>query len=180
MIVTVCGMPGSGKSTLAKLLSSKLGYKHYSTGDFWRQIAKDKGLSPLELNKLAEKTNEIDFEIDNMTKKLSETEDNFVMDSRMAWHFIPKSAKILIKIDLQVAAERIFKDKREEKENTNISETKKTLEKRMNSEKKRYLQLYGVNYVDEKNFDLVLDSTKDNPQVLLEKTLLFLKQKHQA
>ncbi len=60
MIITISGKAGSGKSTIAKQLAKKLGLKHYSTGDFMRQMAKDKGVSLLELSRIAEKDKSID------------------------------------------------------------------------------------------------------------------------
>lgn len=38
MIIFLVGTPLSGKSTLAKSLSSKFGFKHFSTGDYARQL----------------------------------------------------------------------------------------------------------------------------------------------
>ena len=176
MIVTVSGLPGSGKSTLAKSLAKSLGFRHYSSGDFWRQIAKEKGISILELNKLAEKNPALDRELDNRTVRLAEKEDNFVIDSRMAWHFIPKSVKIFAHVDLKEAARRVFMDKRQEKENTSIEETLKSMEKRTESERERYKKLYGADYTDRKNYDLVIDTTKTSPEQALEKALEFVKQ----
>ena len=51
MIITISGTPGSGKSTVAKMIATKLGFKHYSTGDFMRQMAKERGISLEELSK---------------------------------------------------------------------------------------------------------------------------------
>ena len=52
MIIVLGGRAGSGKSTIAKEVAKKLGYKHYSMGDLQRNIAKEKGISLLELGKL--------------------------------------------------------------------------------------------------------------------------------
>ncbi len=178
MIITVAGLPGSGKSTLAKGLAKKLGFTHHSTGDIWRKIAKERNLTPLELNKLAEKAQEIDREVDRGTVELAKQEDNFVMDSRMAWHFIPDCVKIFVEVDLEKAAERIFKDMRsEEKENTSVEKTYEHLHKRMESEKKRYKELYNVDYQDRSNYDLVLNSTHDPIEETLANALEFLQKK---
>ena len=51
MIITISGIAGSGKSTVAKLLAKKLNCKHYSVGDFMRQIAKEKNI-PLRFDEV--------------------------------------------------------------------------------------------------------------------------------
>jgi len=178
LIVTVSGMPGSGKSTLARNLAKALGLRHHSTGELWRKLAAEKGLSPLELNKKAESDERIDREIDERTEKLGKRENDFVMDSRMAWHFIPHSIKIFTKIRPEIAAKRIFKDMREgERENKSEKKTLKSLKKRMKSERKRYKQLYGVDYLDEKNYDFVVNTAKTSIEEAAEKALEFVKQR---
>ena len=179
MIITVAGQPGSGKSTLAKNLAKALGLKHHSTGEIWREIAKERGTTPLKLNKVAESDESIDLELDKRTEKLGKREDNFVMDSRMAWHFIPKSVKIFVKTDLGVVAERIFKDRRkDEKENTSLEKTLENLKSRMESERQRYLKLYGVDYLDGKNYNLVIDNSDASIEETLEKALAFVKSRN--
>jgi cytidylate kinase len=64
MLITVSGPAGSGKSTLAAGLADRLGYDHVSGGDVFRDIAADRGLSPLELNKRAEEDDQIDLDLD--------------------------------------------------------------------------------------------------------------------
>ncbi len=177
MIVTISGMPGSGKSTLARNLAKALGFKHHSAGEFMRQIARERGKSILELSRIAEKDESIDREIDARTKRLAGKEDNFVMDSRLAWHFIPESVKIFVVVDLRAAAARIFKDMRaDEKENTSVEKTRENLERRMKSEVERYKKLYKVDYLDRKNYDFVIDTSDISPKEALGKALGLVKQ----
>jgi cytidylate kinase len=160
LIITISGTPGSGKTTIAKMLAKKLGLKHYSTGSIFRQIAKKKNLTPAQLNKQLEKNKSIDLEIDSFSEKLGKKEKGFVIDSRLAWYFIPHSIKIFLKVNEKIAAKRIFNDlRKEEKENTSLEKTLKVLRERIKSEKKRFKQFYGLNYFDLKNYDIVIDST---------------------
>lgn len=176
MIITITGYPGSGKSTLGKGLAKALGLKHYSAGDFWREIAKEKGLSPTELNKLAEKDKSLDKLVDERTVQLAKKEDNFVMDSRLAWHFIPNSLKIFVKIDLKKAAGRVFKDKRpDEKEQSSLQKTFENLLKRKNLEVERWKKVYGLDYLDEKNYDIIVDTTNSGIEETKEKVLAEIK-----
>ncbi len=167
MIITITGYPGSGKSTLGKGIAKSLGLKHYSAGDFLREIAKERGMSLLQILRKMQEDESIDHEIDKRNQKLGQEEDNFVIDGRMAWHFIPKSVKIFVKIDLNEAAKRIYadclagkKERQNEKENLSLQKTVKNLEERLKLNQEAYKSLYGVDYLDEKNYDIVVDTSK--------------------
>jgi cytidylate kinase len=172
MIITISGNIGSGKSTLAKGIAEKLGMKHYSTGELMRRIAKERGVSLLEISSRAENDESIDREIDAQAAKLGKEEDNFVIDSRLAWHFIPHSIKIFVKLDRKEAARRVFNHMRQdEKENTDVESTLRNIEKREASEVKRYRKLYSFDYLDTKNYDIVIDSTVSSEKETLENAL---------
>ena len=70
MIITVSGKPGAGKTSLAKNLAKRLGYKHHSMGGIRKLMAKEKGLSITEFNKLAEKDPHSDRHVDEFAKRL--------------------------------------------------------------------------------------------------------------
>ena len=89
--ITITGHLGSGKSTIAKMLSKELGFTHYSTGDAQREIARQMGLTTLELNHLADHDASIDEKIDGVFKTLDASGKAYVIDSRLAWHFMPRS-----------------------------------------------------------------------------------------
>ncbi|MBI2133066.1 nucleoside monophosphate kinase, partial [Candidatus Woesearchaeota archaeon] len=54
MIITISGVPGSGKSTVARVVAGKMNLKHISVGDILREIARSRGMTILEISKLAE------------------------------------------------------------------------------------------------------------------------------
>lgn len=160
MIITISGRIGAGKSTAAKVLANKLGFQHHSTGDIMREMAKEKSMSPAEFSKYVETEKSFDKELDEKTIELGKTKDNIVMDSRLAFHFIPDSIKIFLDVRPDVAAERIFKQKRaDEKENISLEDTKENIKLREKSEIKRYQELYGLDYTNKKQFDLVIDTS---------------------
>ena len=161
MIVTINGTPGSGKSTLAKYLAEKLKMRHYSMGDLRRKMALEKGMTIEELNKLGEKEAWTDKEVDEYQKKLGEKEDNFVIDGRLSWHFIPHSIKLLVKVDIKKAAKRVFKENRaSEKKYKNANEVLEEMKERINSDVRRYKKYYGINNLyDIKNYDIIIDTS---------------------
>ena len=173
MIITISGKPGSGKSTIAKLLAEKLNLKHYSTGDFMRKIAKDRNISLIELSEIAESDLSVDQEIDNFSKSLAK-EDNFIIDTRLGYHFIPNSIKIFLDADLDERAKRIQKDKRPD-EPHDFEEIKKEIQRREQSEIQRYREYYNLNPLDPTNFDLLVDTTDLKPEEIIKKVLEFLK-----
>jgi cytidylate kinase len=107
-IITIAGKPGSGKSTTSRLVSEALGFTKFSSGDFFREIANERGIDVLEANKVAEDEREIDHMVDQRLRDLGAAEDNLVIDSRMAWHWMPYSFRVYLDLDLVVAAERII------------------------------------------------------------------------
>jgi len=183
VIVTISGYPGSGKSTLAKAIAEELGYRRHNAGELIRQISKEKGLNLIETHREMEKDLNIDRELDKRTKELGEKEDNFVMEGRLAWYFIPQSIKIFVKIDLDEAAKRVFEDTKagkeeraQESENVTHEQTIENMRQRMESNKMRYEKLYKVNYLNEENYDIVADTTKAGMEETKEKVLNQIKQ----
>lgn len=161
MIISLGGDLGSGKSTLAKKIAEVFGLKHYSMGQLHRDMAIGKGLTLAEHNKQAELNPQIDLEVDNYQKILGEKEDNFVIEGRTSWHFIPHSFKIYLKVSEKIGAERILLAKREgedEKMNDAV-EVLESLKKRKDNEKKRYLEFFGIDISDLNNYDLILDTS---------------------
>jgi cytidylate kinase len=185
MIITISGTPGSGKSTVAKAIAKALKLKHFSAGDFMRALAADKGVSLAELSKEAEKSDKIDKEIDQRNVELFKREDNFVIDSRLAFHFAPKGLKVIkifLTCDTKEAARRIYGDVLSNKRSVESDiKTQKDAEKaiasRMKSEVKRYKKYYGVDYLDDSNYDFVLDTSNISIDGAIGKVLEFIYKK---
>lgn len=171
-IITINGFPGSGKSSAAKGVAKKLGYEHFSSGDLYRKMAADRGLTVEELNYAAEKQKEIDFEVDKLITSLGSEKNNLVMDSRMGFHFIPDSFKVFLDLDPKTAAERTFahirNQGRESQSGASAQEVLEKTLKRRASEQKRYQSLYGVDINDTSQFDLVVDTARHNLDQVIE------------
>ncbi len=161
MIVSISGRPGSGKSAVAKQVAEALHLRHVSAGDFMREMAAERGMSILELSRLAEDGDAIDREIDARTVRLGHELDGFVIDARLGWHFLPGSLKVFLEVRPEVAAERIFAAGRgTERENTDLAGTKLAIESRTASEAQRYRDYYGLDYADHSQYDLVIDTSE--------------------
>ena len=126
-----------------------------------RDIAAQRVVSIDELNTMMEREPALDHEVDAVVRS-KETEHDIVLDSRLAWHWIPGSFKVFLRLDPKTAAERIFKQIQQEgrlsEEFKTEEEVVSSISNRLASEKTRYQELYGVNYLDESHYDLVVDT----------------------
>ena len=165
-VITITGFPGSGKSSTAKSVASLLGYEHFSSGDLFRKMAAERGLSIEEINVTAEKQKEIDLEVDKLLVKMGKEKNDFVIDSRTAFHWIPDSFKVFLDLDPRTAAERTFaqiqKEGRSSQTGASVDEVYENTLKRVESERKRYYNLYKIDITDKTKFDLIVDTKIHN------------------
>ena len=87
--ISIAGSAGSGKTTVGRRLATELAYHYHSTGSLQRATARSMGLTTLQLNRVAESDPGIDEEIDDGLDSLA-GQERLVVDSRMAWHFLPR------------------------------------------------------------------------------------------
>lgn len=175
--ITISGAIGSGKSTVAKMLAQKLGWQYYSTGMAQRKIASEMGITTIELNALAVKDKSIDKRIDAVFKNPPWGDYNCVVDSRLAFHFVPKSFKVCLVVQNEVAGKRIFHDTKRsgEQKYHSITETTKSTTKRHQLELKHFKKNYKLDIDNKENFDLIIDTTHLSPEQVCQVILAGLK-----
>ena len=178
MIITISGQAGSGKSSVAKHLAGVLKLKHYSMGDLRRKMARDRNMSLADLNELGEKKDFTDKQVDQAQEDLGKQEDNFVMDGRLSYYFIPKSIKIYIKAKLRTRAERVYGDERTEERFRDIGDSIASLIERERSDKRRYEKYYDLDCNNELQYDLIIDSTQQSIEEVGEKIISFLQKEN--
>ncbi|HIU68192.1 MAG TPA: cytidylate kinase family protein [Candidatus Caccomorpha excrementavium] len=169
MHITLTGNLGSGKSTICKILKGSYGYEIFSTGTIQRKIADDMGLTTLELNQLMCTDKKYDNLIDDTTMRIAKEnpDKSLIFDSRLAWHFVEESFKVFLSVSLEVAAERVFHDNRGSVESYQSQEdAMEQLRRRAQTEDRRYQELYGLDYFNFNNYNLILDSTYSAPELL--------------
>jgi len=177
--ITISGVIGSGKSTVAKILAKKLGWQYYSTGMAQRQIAEEMGVTTTELNALAVKDKSIDERIDAVFKNPPWGNDNCVVDSRLAFYFVPKSFKVCLTVQYEVAGKRIFHDTMRSGENKyhSILEATEAAKKRHELEIKHFKKNYQIDIDNKDNFDLVIDTTHLSAEQVCQAILATIKEK---
>jgi len=171
-IITIGGRLGSGKSSTGKLLAEKLGYQRFSMGDLQREYAEKLGMDFSTYSEMQKTDHSLDKKVDLYQKEIAQIHDNFVLDSRLGWFFIPNSFKVFLDLPTEIAAGRILTDSQNNpyrRVEVGEFEDKKTIienmERRIDSERVRYKDLYGIeNHFDNKNYDLVIKTDKYNLQ----------------
>jgi CMP/dCMP kinase len=179
MIIAIAGVPGSGKTSVSHIIADHFGWPCYSIGELRGKMAQERGITLDELNALGENESFTDKEVDDYQKRLGETNDNFIIEGRLTWHFIPHAFKILLTCDTHEAASRIFTARKDPNEKRDdevmydcIEQTEDIIKERMASDARRYQKYYGINYLDPSHYDLVVDTTAlPGPEATAEEVL---------
>ncbi|MUV85906.1 AAA family ATPase [Natronomonas sp. CBA1123] len=171
MLVTISGPAGSGKSTAAASLAEALGYEHVSGGDIFRELAADRGLTPLELNKLAEEDDQIDRDLDRRQREIAEERDDVVLESRLAGWMAGEHADFRVWLDapLSIRAERIA-----DREDKSVELARKETKERGDSEALRYREYYNIDIDELGIYDLALNTARLSPEGVLNVVLTTL------
>jgi len=177
MIITISGNAGAGKTTVGRLLAKKLGYNYYDIGTLRKIAAQKRGLTIEDYNIYGMTHPETDMDADAETIRLSNTEDNFVIQGRLAYHFIPKSLKIYFTIDPDVAAYRLSLDndnpeRISKSKQASLDTIRSLCIERDESDILRYRKIYGIqDFTDKKNYDLIIDTSNITPEQIVEKIM---------
>lgn len=170
--IAISGELGSGKTVLSAKLSAVLGMEIISVGKIQRQLAEKYNMTTLQFNKYMESHPEIDIECDDMVTQYGKENIPLILDSRLAWNFVPHSFKVHLLVDSSIAAKRIYNDNiRKNEKYQSIKEAKENLIERKNSETLRFKQQYQVDIDNFSNYDLVIDTTYSSPEFIFEKVL---------
>jgi len=159
MIITISGPPGSGKSTLSKTIAEHFNIKPVSSGDLFRAMAKERGVSLEEFGRIAEVDPAIDNEIDRRQVEMSKTGGDFLFEGRLSGMLNDADLKIMLKTDVEVRARRIAT-----REDISLEQAMHETVERQESEAKRYKEYYDIDISDLTPYDLVLESSVWGPE----------------
>ena len=171
MIITISGLSGSGKTTVAKALSINLNYKYVSSGEAFRQLAREHGMNLEQFSILAENDPEIDRMIDKRQVDTVSRYKNVIFEGRLSGKIVNGDLKVWLKAPLEVRVKRIAK--REQKSCTQACNETRFREI---SEAKRYLEIYHIDIFDLDTYDLVIDTQHWNQRSVIDIILTAVKQ----
>jgi len=178
LVISIDGPSGAGKGTLAEFISGRLDIPCYSAGDFFRQLAREKGMTVEELSSEADKETDIKVDRRTLEKGLNES---CVIESRISsWVLGDYSDfQIYLTANLEERAHRVHEDsesgKRDnEDEKDSFKQAKQKIEQRDRDNRERYRDYYGIDVQDLEMYDLIIDNTDldlDEQKQLVEKAL---------
>jgi cytidylate kinase len=157
-LVTISGLPGSGTSTLCRALAARTGWTYLNTGEVFRQLAQEAGLSLQEYGRRAEANGAIDRQLDERMVELAhQADDGCVLEGRlMGWMVHRRSLwalKVWVHADIQTRARRVSG-----RDQQTLEKATAAILEREESERRRYARHHDIDLSDTSIYDLVLDS----------------------
>lgn len=170
MKITLFGLAGTGTTTTGREIATRLNLEFLSTGNMFRAQAAELGLSINELDKLSQVDPKYDRMLDERIADYGRTHDNFLIESRMAWHFIPDSIKIKLFCDFDTRIARVAA-----RDVMSVEEAHRLTVEREQAIFDRYDRYYGVvDCNNDANFDLVIDTTSAPFELVTKQIIDFI------
>jgi cytidylate kinase len=178
MKITISGLGGTGKSTVAKQLADRLRYESMSGGGIFRQMAAEQGMSVEEFDQFVTGGDEsFDHKLDKRQEKYGKENDDFVLESRLGWYFVPDAIKIKLICDLDERIRRIAGDESDNRVAQTQADFETTKANTLAREEtySRYDDLYGIEQWNaDENFDHIIDTTKISPEQVVENIVEYI------
>ncbi len=153
VIVLSSGFHGSGRSRISyelrKLLKRKYSVGKISSGEIFREIAKERGFSSIE-DFISEITRNLDLGVDvevdkkmmERIRELSKSLDFLIVDSNLAPYYLRDALRLIVFASPRVAARRVFEDSRiMDRKYSSIEDVLESLKRRTEEDIERYRML---------------------------------------
>lgn len=156
--ITIGGLPGTGTTTACRTLSERSGLKWVYVGEIFRQMAAEHQMSLAEFGAYAEQHHDVDRELDARQVQLLQGPP-ILIEGRLSGFFAYRDRvpafKVWFTCDPHVRARRIVG-----REGGEVDERMAEMRRREESERKRYMAIYGYDPHDLSVYDLVLDTSE--------------------
>jgi cytidylate kinase len=155
IVIVIGGLHGTGKSTCARILAKELKLRYVSSGEYFRTMARERGMTIEEFSRHAEKHHDVDEKVDSEMVQASRAR-NVVTEGQIAAHLIEKpDITVFLTAPKEVRIKRLS-----HRDGKSIKESLRETEARENSERKRYMRLYGIDVCDYSAYNLIIDTSK--------------------
>jgi len=163
MIIAISGQVASGKTTIAREVARRINHRFVSIGELFRKIAIERGISLMELHKIAESDPSIDRAVDSVCIEEAR-KGNVVIEGHLAAWILKDIAniRIYLKADLEIRARRLAS-----RDNRVLEEAIEEIRMRERSNRERYMRIYGIDLGDLSIFHLVIDTTHIDMQTVV-------------
>lgn len=167
MNLTISGLHGTGKSTIGHHVAEILNLKYYSTGQAFRDLAKEMDMTLEEFTKYVEDHPEIDQELDDKIISIAK-QGNAIIDSQLGGFFLEKFVdfKIFLTCPIEIRVKRMT-----ERDNTSYEEKLKETKLREQSELERFRKLYNIDLSNEKRLNELYDIIIDTENLTIEEVV---------
>ena len=169
-IITVTGQSGAGASTVASKLADALGYRKFSAGGLFRNLAEQFDMSVEKLNEYSRSNRVVDQEIDALIRRLGEGNE-LVLDSRLGYYWIHDSFKVYLTTDLEIGARRIYEEvmqgDRTDENVVTVIDVVASIQSQGDTTRARYFENYGIDIVNTGSFDLIIDTSDKTPDEVI-------------
>jgi len=164
MNLTISGLHGTGKSTIGHHVAEILNLKYYSTGQAFRDLAKEMDMTLEEFTKYVEEHPEIDQDLDDKIISIAK-QGNVIIDSQLGGLFLEKFVdfKIFLTCPIEIRVKRMT-----ERDNTSYEEKLKETKLREQSELERFRKLYNIDLSNEKRLNELYNIIIDTENLTIE------------
>ena len=169
MIIAIAGPIGVGKSTVAEGLARELGYRVISGGEVFHELARARGISVTDVNRLAEHDPTLDRELDRRQAELAKGGD-CVVESRLSGWMVAADLKVWLRAPVDVRAARVAR-----REGLGVETARADVIERERSEWARYKAAYNIDIDDLSPYHLVIDTTLWTAGVIVEALAGFVR-----
>jgi predicted cytidylate kinase len=168
--ITISGRICTGKTALLKLLEKKLNWPTFLTGQLFRNYVKKKNLN---LEQAEEQNGKLTKKIDFQVRDLLHQPGNLIVDGWMSGIMADKLPDVL-KI-LLICKDDIRYQRFAEREKITLEEAKTRVEDRQSNWFNKLKKIYRRNdFINPKNYDLVIDTSYLTPQAVFKQVLTAL------
>jgi len=171
-IIAISGNIAAGKSEIAEILAKSLNMEVYSASQSYRALARQYGMSLVEFNQYVKDKPEFDKQVESKTAEVAKSRENLIIDARLGWYVVPEAFKVSVKSKIEVASKRLNKfcvSRGQEERYDTIEEAKQAIILRERAERERYSRQYQIDLDDDKNYDLIIDSSDMEPEDVAKK-----------
>ncbi len=168
--IAISGKSGCGNTTVSGLLAKKLNVKliNYT----FRQLAEEKGMTLKEVIQAAKNDDSYDKYVDKHQVELA-LQESCVLGSRLAiWMLKEADFKVYLYASEETRALRVYN-----REGGNLEEIKEFTAMRDKEDSSRYKEFYNIDNNDYSFVDLIIDTSKYQPEQIVDLIIDNLKQK---